>query len=212
MIQFSLFNIPVRILPWFWLTLAFIGGVLRADTKSAIFELLLFMLAGFISILVHELGHAMTAKHFGKRVEIVLQAFGGYAAYSGGGRLSRFQSFLIIAAGPAIQILLGVAALILVIQVEGMSPPGKYFFVKLCEISLFWAVLNLIPVLPMDGGRIMETLLGPQRLRLTLQISIFVAVTIVILSLAFKIGMLLPIFMAFMAYENYKSLKSISWM
>lgn len=212
MIQFSLFNIPVRVLPWFWLTLAFIGGVLRADTRSEIFELLLFMLAGFISILVHELGHALTAKHFGKRVEIVLQAFGGYAAYSGGGRLSRFQSFLIIAAGPAIQILLGVAALILVIQVEGLSPYGKYFFVKLCQVSIIWAVLNLIPVLPMDGGRILETLLGPQRLRLTLQISIAVAVIIVILSLVYNIGMLLPIFMGLMAYENYKSLKSISWM
>lgn len=176
------------------------------------------MLAGFISILVHELGHALTAKHFGKRVEIVLQAFGGYAAYSGGGRLSRFQSFLIIAAGPAIQILLGVAALILVIQVEGLSPYGKYFFVKLCQVSIIWAVLNLIPVLPMDGGRILETLLGPQRLRLTLQISIAVAVIIVILSLvvilslALNISMLLPIFMGLMAYENYKSLKSISWM
>jgi stage IV sporulation protein FB len=211
MIQFSLFNIPVRVLPWFWLTLAFIGGVLRADSKAAIFQLLLFMLAGFISILVHELGHALTAKHFGKRVEIVLQAFGGYAAYSGGGRLSRFQSFLITAAGPAIQILLGAAVLALVILVDGMSPYGKYFFVKLCEISFLWAVLNLIPVLPMDGGRIMETILGPQRIRLTLQISIGIAVAIAILALQFNIGMLLPIFMGLMAYENYKSLKSISW-
>jgi stage IV sporulation protein FB len=210
MIQFSLFNIPVRVLPWFWLTLVFIGGA-GADTKSTIINLLLFILAGFISILVHELGHALTAKHFGKRVEIVLQAFGGYAAYSGGGRLSRFQSFLITAAGPAIQILLGAAVLALVILVDGMSPYGKYFFVKLCEISFLWAVLNLIPVLPMDGGRIMETILGPQRIRLTLQISIGIAVAIAILALQFNIGMLLPIFMGLMAYENYKSLKSISW-
>ena len=60
MIQFSLFNIPIRVLPWFWVTMAFIGGVLYADTKEALFELLLFMLAGFISILVHELGHALS--------------------------------------------------------------------------------------------------------------------------------------------------------
>jgi stage IV sporulation protein FB len=211
MIQFSLFNIPVRVLPWFWLTLIIIGGA-GADTKSTIFQLLLFVLAGFISILVHELGHALTAKHFGKRVEIVLQAFGGYAAYSGGGRLSRFQTFLITAAGPAIQIILGVAALTLLMQVDGLSPYGKHFFLRLFEISIIWAVLNLIPVLPMDGGRILETILGPQRLRLTLQISIAVAVTIVVLSLVFKVDMLLPVFLGFMAYENYKSLKSISWM
>jgi stage IV sporulation protein FB len=211
MIQFSLFNIPIRVLPWFWLTLAFIGGAFRADTKEAIFQLLLFMLAGFISILVHELGHGLTAKRFGKQVEIVLQAFGGYAAYSGGGRLSRVQTFLITAAGPAIQILLGGAALGLILLVPGLSFNGKYFFMRLCEISFLWAVLNLIPVLPMDGGRIMETLLGPERIRLTLKISIGVAVTVGLLALQFRIGMLLPIFMGLMAYECYKSLRSISW-
>ncbi len=211
MIQFSLFNIPIRVLPWFWVTMAFIGGVLRADTKEELFYLLLFMLAGFISILVHELGHALTAKHYGKQVEIVLQAFGGYAAYSGGGRLSRLQSFLITAAGPAIQILLGVAVLILIKQVDGISERGQYFFTTLCLISFAWAILNLLPVLPMDGGRLLETMLGPQRIRLTLQISMCVAVLIAVLALVFKVGMLLPIFMGFMAYESYKALKGISW-
>jgi hypothetical protein len=43
------------------------------DGKEAFFLLLLFLIAGFISILVHELGHALTAKAFGKRVEIVLK-------------------------------------------------------------------------------------------------------------------------------------------
>lgn len=210
MIQFTLFNIPIRVQPWFWVTMALLGGI-GADTKSEIFQLLLFILAGFISILVHELGHALTAKSFGKQVEIVLQAFGGYAAYHGGGRLSRFQSFLITAAGPAIQILLGALVLILLMQVEALSPNGKYFFKRLCAISFIWAVLNLIPVLPLDGGRIMETILGPARIRLTLQISISIAVMIVILSLVFKIGLILPVFMAFMAFENYKALKSISW-
>ncbi len=212
MIQFSLFNIPIRVLPWFWVTMAFIGGVLYADTKEALFQLLLFMLAGFISILVHELGHALTAKHLGKRVEIVLQAFGGYAAYSGGGRLSRLQSFLITAAGPAIQILLGAAALLLLSQADGLSLNGKYFFSRLCFISFFWAFLNLLPVLPMDGGRLLETVLGPQRIRLTLQISIGTAVLVAMLALYFSPGnFLLPIFMGMMAYESYKALKGISW-
>jgi len=212
MIQFSLFNIPIRVLPWFWVTMAFIGGVLYADTKEALFELLLFMLAGFISILVHELGHALTAKHFGKRVEIVLQAFGGYAAYSGGGRLSRLQSFLITAAGPAIQILLGAAVLLLLKQLDELSPNGEYFFTRLCFISFLWAFLNLLPVLPMDGGRLLETVLGPQRIRLTLQISIGTAVLVAVLAMYFRPGnFLLPIFMGMMAYESYKALKGISW-
>jgi stage IV sporulation protein FB len=211
MIQFSLFNIPIRVLPWFWLTLALIGGVLRADSKEGVFHLLLFILAGFISVLVHELGHALTAKHFGKRVEIVLQAFGGYAAYSGGGRLTRFQTFLITAAGPALQIALGMVAWLLINQIGEITDQAKYFLVVLYVISFIWAVLNLLPVLPMDGGRILETILGPERIRLTLQISISVAVVIALLALHFKLGMLLPIFMGIMAYESYKALKEISW-
>ncbi len=98
MFRFMIFNIPVTVQPWFWLTLAFISGRLFADSTQDIIFLLLFLVAGFISILVHELGHTLTAKHFAQRVEIVLQAFGGYAAYSGT-RLSRKQSFMITAAG-----------------------------------------------------------------------------------------------------------------
>jgi stage IV sporulation protein FB len=211
MIQFSLFQIPVRVLPWFWITLALIGGALRADSKEALFKLLLFMLAGFISILVHELGHALTAKHFGKRVEIVLQAFGGYAAYSGGGRLSKLQNIAITAAGPALQILLGVAVWFLVAHLDGLSAQGRYFFTILHVISFMWALLNLLPVLPLDGGRLLETMLGPERIRLTLQISIAVAATIAVLALTFNLGILLPVFMGMMAYESYKVLKQISW-
>jgi stage IV sporulation protein FB len=210
MIQFSLFQIPIRVLPWFWITLALIGGALRADSKQALFGMLLFMLAGFISILVHELGHALMAKHFGKRVEIVLQAFGGYAAYSGGGRLSQLQTLAITAAGPAIQILLGVGVWLLNEHLEGLSEHGRYFFTILYLISFMWALLNLLPVLPLDGGRLLETILGPERIRLTLQISLVVAVSIAVLALTFKLGMLLPVFMGMMAYESYKALKQIS--
>lgn len=209
MIQFSLFNIPIRVLPWFWVTMVLIGGLNKLDTKEGFFELLLFMLAGFISILVHELGHALTAKSFGQRVHIVLEAFGGYAAHSGERRLSRMQSFLITAAGPAIQILLGLAVLLLLKQVDSISDKGKYFFGTLSIISFLWAFLNLLPVLPLDGGRIMETILGPERIRLTLQISIAVAVVVAVLALAFNLGFLLPIFMGLMAYQSYQALKSI---
>ncbi len=211
MIQFSLFNIPVRVLPWFWLSLVFLGLGSGGNSKEEVIHLLLFLIAGFISILVHELGHALTAKHFGKQVEIVLQAFGGYAAYSGGRRLTRTEEFLITAAGPGIQILLGVAALVLVFEVDGINEIGKQFLTTLFMISLFWALLNLLPILPMDGGRLLETLLGPQRIRLTLQISLSVAVAVTALALIFKLGMFLVIFMGLMAYESYKALKGISW-
>eukprot|EP00903_Cladosiphon_okamuranus_P003720 g3718.t1 len=121
MINFSIFNIPVRIEPFFWLTLAFISGRLFADSKEQIFGLLLFILAGFISILVHELGHALTAKSFGKRVHIVLQAFGGYAEYDNLRPLRPTQSFAVTAAGPAIQIILGFTAMVCLKTIPNLS-------------------------------------------------------------------------------------------
>ncbi|MFK7850245.1 MAG: metalloprotease [Akkermansiaceae bacterium] len=211
MISFSIFNIPVRVLPWFWITLALIGGALGADSKQALFNILLFLLAGFISILIHELGHALTAKHFGKQVEIVLQAFGGYAAYSGGAPLSRKQAFLITAAGPAIQIVLGMLVFAILKQTQEINPQAAYFLLILAWISIVWAVLNLIPVLPLDGGRLLETVLGPQRRQLTLKISMGVAITTGLLGFAFTNSFLLPIFMGIMAYESYKALQQSSW-
>ena len=105
MLSFRLFGIPVRIEPWFWVILALIGGGLRANDALSMLWVLLFVLAGFISILVHELGHALTVRKFGLSPAITLIAFGGYASFPAG-RLTRKQSFLVTAAGPGVQCLL----------------------------------------------------------------------------------------------------------
>jgi Zn-dependent protease len=209
MIQFSLFKIPIRVELWFWLSLAFIGGVLRVDGKEAFFLLLLFMIAGFISILVHELGHALTAKAFGKRVEIVLQAFGGYAAYSGGAPLDRTRTFLVTAAGPALQIVLGVVVYLFAQSLPGVSPQATYFVKVLYAISFIWAILNLLPVLPLDGGRLLQTIHGPSRIKLTLLISIAVAIGVGVLYFMMTGDILLPIFMGMFAYQAFQALKAL---
>ena len=59
MIQFSLFGIPVRVEPIFWLTLALIGGGLSARDSESLLVVALFVLAGFVSVLIHEMGHAL---------------------------------------------------------------------------------------------------------------------------------------------------------
>lgn len=225
MITFSLFNIPIRVLPWFWLTMALLSGQLFINSKEDLLLLLLFLIAGFISILVHELGHALTAKHFGKRVEIVLQAFGGYAAYSGGAPLSRPKTFLITAAGPAVQIILGIAVLVLlslqasekgISLVElmgkwGQSSPAVYFWVTLAWISFIWAILNLLPILPLDGGRLVESALGPGRRKVTLIISMVTGAVVCILSFTKFHQPFLGVFVGMFAYQSFKALQQPSW-
>lgn len=210
MFEFKIFNIPVRVEPWFWVTLALIGGAMGLNSKEALMRVLIFVVAGFISVLVHELGHALTAKHFRHRVYIVLQAFGGYAAYQGGSH-SRKNTLLITAAGPAIQIALGFVALAFANQFDAMSTQALYFLRVLYAISFIWAILNLLPILPMDGGRLLETALGPRRIKTTLTISMVTAISIGLLAWTTTGSILLPIFMGLFAYQSYQRLQQNSW-
>ncbi len=208
MIRFSLFRIPIEVQPFFWVTLVILGGALNADSRAEMFKIVLFVLAGFISILVHELGHALTARAFGANCRITLQAFGGYAAYSGV-PMSRGRRFLITAAGPAIQIALGLMALALLRSLPpSVNPEGIYFLGILVGISLIWAVLNLLPILPMDGGQMLNAALGPERIKLTLWISLLVAVSLAGAMLVFQPNQFLfPIFMGMFAWQAWKALQ-----
>jgi stage IV sporulation protein FB len=206
MIRFSIFGIPVQVHPFFWITLAIIGGALSANSPDALLRLGLFLLAGFISLMVHELGHALTARKFGARSEIVLQAFGGYAAYSGV-RLTRPQSFAVTAAGPAVQIALGFLLLQILPHLTELNPNMVYFIRILVWVSLVWAVLNLLPVLPLDGGQMLNAILGPQRIRITLWTSILVSVGIALLALLLTSSILLPVFMGMFAWQAWQALR-----
>jgi stage IV sporulation protein FB len=211
MFRFSVFGIPVEVQPFFWITLVILGGASGADSASAIFEIVLFVLAGFISILVHELGHALTARRYGANVGIVLQAFGGYAAYSGV-RMSRKQSFLITAAGPAIQIALGAAVLGLLLALPEMNNHGEYFLHILAFISFAWAIINLLPVLPLDGGQMLNALLGPSRIRTTLWTSVIVASGVAALIILRDPGnFIFAIFLGMFAWQAYQALQENKW-
>jgi stage IV sporulation protein FB len=209
MVRFSIFGIPVQVQPFFWITLVIIGGAQGADSSAEIFKILLFVLAGFISVLVHELGHALTARKFGAHSEITLQAFGGYAAYSGV-RLTRPQSFAVTAAGPGIQILLGLAVFFALPQLTKLNPSAGYFLFTLMVISIFWALLNLLPVLPLDGGQLLNVVLGPQRIRITLWTTIIVSVGVGLLLFQRTGSILFPLFMGMFAWQAYQALRENS--
>lgn len=210
MVRFSIFGIPVLVHPFFWLTMAIIGGALWADSAQDLLLVAIFVVAGFVSILIHELGHALTARKFGARVEIVLQAFGGYAAYSGV-RMTRPQSFTITAAGPAVQILLGLLAVSLLRQSSDLNPNAAHFLGALAWVSIVWALLNLLPVLPMDGGQMLNAILGPERVKLTLTISLVTAVTTGLLLYARFGSILILIFMGMFAWQSWQALRENRW-
>lgn len=210
MIRFSVFGIPVTVQPFFWITLALIGGALRADSALAILFVCLFLMAGFLSILIHELGHALTARKFGAYSEITLQAFGGYAAYHGV-RLTRPQSFAVTAAGPLLQIVAGLAVYLSFPLLPPVSREIAYLLQTFVWISIFWAVLNMLPILPLDGGQLLNAVLGPQRIRVTLWVTIICACVVGILMYQRTGSIIFPIFLAMFAWQAWQALRENQW-
>jgi Zn-dependent protease len=110
----------------------------------------------FASVVLHELGHALVARQLGVHVAgIELGFLGGAAKMANLPRTPRHE-LMIAAAGPAVSLMLGGA--FLGIAAALASP----FLAMIGWINLVIAGFNLIPALPMDGGRILRALLVPR--------------------------------------------------
>jgi Zn-dependent protease len=131
---------------------------------------LLIVLLAFGSVILHELGHALVARYLGVRVVgIELHFFGGAAKMIDQPRRAA-DEIAIAAAGPAVSFVLGGIATVLA------AITGWYLFEGLAWINLIIGAFNLIPALPMDGGRIFRALLTRRTsyLRAT-EISVWIA-------------------------------------
>lgn len=183
MLRFTLFGFPVLIHWMFWLNTALMGGAFSATTPTQWLAVIGWMTAVFVSILIHELGHALTMRNYGDRsVGIVMYAFGGLA--EGRRRLTRHEDILVTIAGPALQILVGLAAGWAVTIWRPASPWLREVVDSFTVVSIFWALLNLVPVVPLDGGRLCAAFLGHHRWRQALTISLVCAVGLALASFA----------------------------
>jgi Zn-dependent protease len=150
-------GIDIYVHPTFLLVLLF-PGVLSGGALT-----LLLLMAVFGCVLLHELGHALTARQFGiGTTDITLYPIGGVA------RLQRMPraagaELLIALAGPAVN--LAIAAVLLGLGALGLpalsgSMLVVLFIEELMLINLGLALFNLVPAFPMDGGRVLRALLS----------------------------------------------------
>jgi Zn-dependent protease len=154
-------GINVYLHPTFLLLLAFIGygGAGQRGPADVV-----LVLATFFCVLLHEFGHALTARRFGIETEdITLYPIGGVA------RLRRMPKapgaeLLIALAGPAVNALIVIAlGLVHWFAFGGSlvtSSPLDLFIVELIVINAVLGIFNLIPAFPMDGGRVLRALLS----------------------------------------------------
>lgn len=169
-LNFNLLGFPVRVHPMFWLI-----TVLLAWRSSGVRpqELLLWVLSVFVSIVIHELGHAWMARYFGAAAHIVLYSFGGLAVSHPEPR-NVWDRVAICFAGPAAGFLFAliiVAALAasgqhptfifdwIPIQFNGFAERNLNLLIDyLLYINILWGLVNLLPIFPLDGGQIARNL------------------------------------------------------
>jgi stage IV sporulation protein FB len=179
------FRIPIRVHPSFWLGSILFGSNL--PTNQLVF---IWVVCSFISILVHELGHALTAESYGWPTEIVMYFGGGLAISQRNRNNTPWRSIAVSFMGPAAGFLL-FGLIIGIDLVMGLTnddvikaEPGdsRYYLYQamgfLLFMNLYWGLLNLLPVVPLDGGYILQSLCAALRFRDPLGIALKVGVVV----------------------------------
>ena len=155
MLKFSLFGIPVGV------HLTFLFVALLGATAYSGFDIAIWTAAAFVSILLHEMGHALTARVFGAQgIAVTLYGLGGVTNYRHGSQMSHGRSFLISAAGSATGIIAGGALLLMARSgiFTGVSHEIAVFLDSFIFTALVWGVLNWVPIVPLDGGHMVQSL------------------------------------------------------
>ena len=111
---------------------------------------LALMLIG--SILLHELGHAWGSLIQGVRVKRIM-IFGGGGFCERGASATRYQDELIVAMGPIVNLVIWAIASLAVPYVDGLA---GWMLAWLAQINLFLALFNLVPLMPLDGGKLFQ--------------------------------------------------------
>lgn len=167
-IEFRLGPVPIAIEPSFWLTALLLGLMAPLGGKEidAGAGLAVVMGVVLVSILVHELGHALVSHWLGVRASIRLYAFGGHTLPER--KLARRADILVSLAGPLAGFLLGASILAVRLIARPQAPLLAFGLQQLVWINFGWGAINLVPVLPLDGGRALLGILGPDRQPLAL--------------------------------------------
>ncbi len=246
-LHFKLFDVPVRVTPFFWLVAVLLGWDLcvafdvilevTGNSPGKGILVLLWVAAVFLSILIHEFGHSLAFRYYGLRSRIALYHFGGLAipeaGYAGFNRAMDPKSQIVIsAAGPGLQLLFAFI-IIAGLKISGFAVPHFGLFYDyipllsegrpmplstsyavvdfLIRPSIYWALLNLLPIYPLDGGQISRELFtlsdASQGIKNSLILSIVTGGGIAVYALTQR-DTFLAIMFGMLAFSSYTTLQA----
>ncbi len=220
-LRFKLLGIPVRVHPLFWVVSLIMGS--NAKPASLVF---VWLAVVFVSILVHEFGHALMIRAFGGYPLVVLYSMGGLAVTTGQRRPTPGRQLAILLAGPGAGLLLG-GLVILVLRATGHEFAFQFggpwgldwdweprlhsmvldFLVRqLLFVNIFWSLVNLLPVFPLDGGQACGEILMlgnvPDATVLSLRISIVAGVAAAIYAYTRLHEVYITFLFGYLAYQS----------
>lgn len=225
-LHFRLFGFPVRITPWFWIAALVLGWSGDPAPESV----LTWVAVVLVSIVVHELGHAFAIRFFGGNSRITLYHFGGLAMDNRVDRSAREQ-IIISLAGPAAGFVLA-AVVTGLLAINGMvlryrmgimpvipAPfsPGADSLVDLVVwdllyVNFAWGLINLLPIYPLDGGRVSREIFVELDARRGIERSLWLSI---IASAAFAVyglfqwrSLFVAIMFGMLAYGSYQMLQA----
>lgn len=233
-LRFRALGVPVRVSPMFWLVSAMMGW---RDQNLPLVAL--WIVCVFVSILVHEYGHALMARTFRESPSILLWGMGGLC-YSQGERQTPWERLLVILAGPGAGFALAFLVMASWTVVRGVTPDEhlgvvagmvglgrhsitliekfhgfvEYFtYLFLVWINLLWGLVNLLPIWPLDGGQASQILLTlydrSRGRRLSHIVSLMVSGMLAVWFGLATDQLFLTLFFAAFAFINYQTLQSL---
>jgi stage IV sporulation protein FB len=233
-LNFNLFGFPVRIHPLYWLL-----SLLLASGSRNLLYILVFFVVIFLSLLLHELGHAFALRSMGQESQIVLYHGGGLTipeerawGYSTARvALSPAQDVLVAVAGAGTGFLM-VLILSVLVHFFGGSIAISYllgfipipqltiplgstiltaFFSSLVIVNMFWGVISLLPVIPLDGSTVMRHILQHfdrvDGYRKSLWVSVVVGALVAFFSLILMSSFFIAILFGLLAFQSYQRVK-----
>jgi Zn-dependent protease len=210
--HFRFLGVPIRVEPLFLVIAALMGYQLRP-----LWLVFVWILIVFVNVLVHEMGHALAFRFAGQRSAVVLHAFGGFTVPTGGGRrqMSKTMSIVVSLSGVGAQLLLIYLPARILWESDWLASQPfwhptlapQFSWIPILHytmfVSLWWSVLNLLPIRPFDGGHVAEELLGFER---ACKLSIGVAAVAALVA-AVQFSLFTGIFLAMFAFLNYRELQ-----
>lgn len=234
-LRFNIAGFPVRVHPLFWVI-----AILLGSGSNNLGMILIWIVVVFVSILVHELGHAFAFRRYGQDSHILLHFSGGLTIPQstpwGGGYanigLTPNQHIIVSLAGPFAGFLLAGLTLAVGVALGGkiilttilgvipfpvvLMPYGSILtdiFITMLWVNVFWGIINLLPVYPLDGGHVSRYILiqhDPMSgLRTSLWVSVITGGILAVAGMVFLGSIYMAFLFGLLAFQSYQMLQSI---